>query len=52
MLRLHAEGNAEEFSCLYYQKYTESAYSLHSLGEELSAEVGHNVLSTLTRLEY
>lgn len=39
MLRLHHQGDSEELSRLYHPKHTKPAYSLHSMGEELSVEV-------------
>lgn len=39
MLRLQYERGAKEFSCLHDQKHTQSADTLHSMGEELPVYV-------------
>lgn len=39
MLRLQYQGGSEELPRLHYQKYAQSANTLHSMGEELSIHV-------------
>jgi hypothetical protein len=40
MLRLQPETGAQKLSGLYHQEHSQSAYSLHCMGKELSIRGG------------
>ena len=52
MLRLQHQRSAQDLSCLYDKKYTESTDTLHSMGQELSFYVSRNSFLTWIGLTF